>query len=517
MPTRNRASLLAKSVKTALAQTHSDFEIVVSNNCCDDDTEQVVRRIDSPRLRYVKTDRVLAMHDHWDFALEHAKGDYVTFLCDDDAIHPRLLEIAAGVMEREDPELIAWTYAIYTHPHWPDMLRRNTLKAGLYSNQIMRIDAAAALRSAFGMNFPSPFILPLMLNSLCRRSTLDQIRRTAGRVFPPTSPDYSSMVLMLGAVREYLWLDAPLVLAGTAPEGIGATEPGYGQAFQTYIEELGGATAWARHVPLRQQTSMNNIADSMLRARNGMASLRRYDLDWPTYYAQCRLMLEQRDRLQVASAEDWQEYRETLGRQAPGFDQRVEASLNRLRSIPSGSTWPVLGPVVTSAPAPCYVPPARGEKAGFRDIAECAEWLHRTAIPRSLDPHALADAVLECVGQRSDVTRVIVYGLGRFGGFVWHELAASLGNRGIELQFIDDQIKPDDDPRSGSLPGRSDMHATLIVVTPWEDDGITRRLETLRAERGRHFITWRDVARKLPGRTASRQSKPRVEVPGSAA
>lgn len=501
MPTRNRATLLGSALKTALAQSCADCEIVISNNHCEDDTDDVVRRFDDPRIRLVHTERVLPMHEHWDFALRQARGDYVTFLCDDDAIHPRLLEIAGQLIDRHRPQLMAWNYAIYIHPHWPDAVRRNTLKAGLYTNQVMRVDASAALRSAFDLRLPSPFTLPLMLNSFCRRETLEGIFSAAGTLFPPTSPDYSSMVLMLSAVRDYLWLDAPLVLAGTAPEGIGASEPGYGQAFQTYIQELGGAKAWARHVPLRQQTSMNNIADSMLRARNCLDSLAGCDLNWPTYFAQCRIMLEQRDRLGVDTSADWIDYERTIAMRRPGFDSDVEAALAALRAVPLPVELPALGAVLSDLPAPCYIPPARGETAGFRESAGCAAMLEDWCAAQARRPALFVDAVESLLSERAEIQRVILYGLGRFGGFLWRELEQRLMPRGVTLRHIDDQSASSGDPRAGTLPATpSDFERCLIAVSPWECDAITRRLETRGALRGRHYVTWRDIA---TGRTRS--------------
>ena len=44
VPTRNRASLLRESLPTILAQDHEPLEILISDNCSTDDTEDVCRR-----------------------------------------------------------------------------------------------------------------------------------------------------------------------------------------------------------------------------------------------------------------------------------------------------------------------------------------------------------------------------------------------------------------------------------------------------------------------------------------
>ena len=85
MPTRNRGELLRNSLQTALNQSFTDYEIVVCDNNSVDNTAQVVRELAHPRLRYVKSEVSLSMPDNWEYAWGHARGEYIMYLCDDDA------------------------------------------------------------------------------------------------------------------------------------------------------------------------------------------------------------------------------------------------------------------------------------------------------------------------------------------------------------------------------------------------------------------------------------------------
>src|SRR5262245_3789097 len=91
IPTRSRAHLLSHALQSALDQTFDDYEVVVSDNCSKDNTFQMVEALGNSRVRYVRPDRSLSMPDHWEFALDHAQGEYITYLCDDDAFSPTLL------------------------------------------------------------------------------------------------------------------------------------------------------------------------------------------------------------------------------------------------------------------------------------------------------------------------------------------------------------------------------------------------------------------------------------------
>ena len=106
IPTRNRAHLLQYALATALDQTFGDFEVLVSDNYSSDGTPSVVRDLRDGRVRYVRTDRSQSMPDSWEFAMAHARGEYVTFLCDDDAITARTLEQAKRALERFGSPLV---------------------------------------------------------------------------------------------------------------------------------------------------------------------------------------------------------------------------------------------------------------------------------------------------------------------------------------------------------------------------------------------------------------------------
>ncbi|RME72539.1 MAG: glycosyltransferase family 2 protein, partial [Planctomycetota bacterium] len=107
LPTRNRADYLRYAARTVLEQDDPDLELVISDNASEDETAEVCRALDDPRVRYVRTDRPLPVSENWQNALEHASGDYVIMLGDDDALLRGYCRITRSIIERfERPELI---------------------------------------------------------------------------------------------------------------------------------------------------------------------------------------------------------------------------------------------------------------------------------------------------------------------------------------------------------------------------------------------------------------------------
>ena len=87
IPTFNRADgNLICALQSAISQTYQNIEIIVSDNCSSDHTEQVVKQFEDPRLQYVRHPENIGANANFNFCLSQAKGDYFLLLHDDDLI-----------------------------------------------------------------------------------------------------------------------------------------------------------------------------------------------------------------------------------------------------------------------------------------------------------------------------------------------------------------------------------------------------------------------------------------------
>lgn len=87
MPTYNRAdSFLKQAIQSAVDQTYSNIEIIVSDNCSTDHTETLVRSFNDSRIQYFKQCKNIGMLNNSNFCLKEAKGAYFMQLHDDDLL-----------------------------------------------------------------------------------------------------------------------------------------------------------------------------------------------------------------------------------------------------------------------------------------------------------------------------------------------------------------------------------------------------------------------------------------------
>lgn len=97
--TYNRADLLPRAVESVLAQTYTDYEVIIVDDCSSDNTQDVVAGFDDPRIRSFRHERNRGASAARNTGILNAKGEYVAFLDDDDELLPMNLEARVHRMD----------------------------------------------------------------------------------------------------------------------------------------------------------------------------------------------------------------------------------------------------------------------------------------------------------------------------------------------------------------------------------------------------------------------------------
>jgi glycosyltransferase involved in cell wall biosynthesis len=99
IPTYNRAELLGASLRSALDQKHSDFEILVLDNASTDNTEEVVKSFGDRRVRYIRNATNIGLFRNWNRAIELNHSPYLGILQDDDELLPDFIQASVAALE----------------------------------------------------------------------------------------------------------------------------------------------------------------------------------------------------------------------------------------------------------------------------------------------------------------------------------------------------------------------------------------------------------------------------------
>lgn len=320
VPTRERHETLRACLRTIVEQSHDDYEIIVADNASGPETREVCESFRSPKLRHIRCSEPLSMNDNWERALAAARGQWVTFLGDDDGLMPYALPEFDVLTAAYEVRAIRWQYAIYT---WPCM----ALPAEANRLQLLRsaagrfIDWREALSQMFSLG-GAP--IPMIYYGLIHRSLIREARRT-GRVFAGQSPDYHSGVLFAVLAKRFLDTNVPLSVAGLSGRSNGVAhmrpERTAGNAIAREFATLNHRAGVTCHADLPDYTVNSGPIgglDPLFRVRDRLFAR---DADFsPSPVEVTTLYLGALSADPVTRAEQCERLRRFLARRSPGTD-----------------------------------------------------------------------------------------------------------------------------------------------------------------------------------------------------
>jgi glycosyltransferase involved in cell wall biosynthesis len=118
MSAYNRERYVAEAVKSVLAQTRGDFELIVRDDGSTDGTLDAIRAAadEDPRVR-VMTGANLGVCGSLNLAAAEARGRYIGWVDSDDSLAPAALEETAKVLDAEPSVGLAYTSYVVIDEH----------------------------------------------------------------------------------------------------------------------------------------------------------------------------------------------------------------------------------------------------------------------------------------------------------------------------------------------------------------------------------------------------------------
>lgn len=86
MPIRNGGATLEKAIHSIVNQTYSNIEIIISNNCSEDNTDEIIQKYanNDRRIKYYRQSTLISALENFRFVFENAKGKYFLWAAHDD-------------------------------------------------------------------------------------------------------------------------------------------------------------------------------------------------------------------------------------------------------------------------------------------------------------------------------------------------------------------------------------------------------------------------------------------------
>lgn len=225
-----RGHLLTHSLATLLAQDFPSCEIIVSHNA-HGDAPPLSNLPTDPRIKHVRTTEKLSVDRSWEFALSHARGEWVLLVGDDDGLLPGAMSLLHQTIEANPAaDIFLWKWASFTYADWRDSAAAALAQLPPFTDQAYRIDTTDYLKQLIQFRQENwactKIMLPSIMRGAYRMSVVDRIRHDTGGLFKLVTPDYAAATAMLAYASSMVFIDKPLCIMGSTPDSLGAAGTG---------------------------------------------------------------------------------------------------------------------------------------------------------------------------------------------------------------------------------------------------------------------------------------------------
>jgi len=113
IPLYNKENFIAQTLNSVLAQSFTDFEVLVINDCSTDGSEQVVKTFEDSRIRLLRHTNNSGLSASRNTGIKNAQANYVAFLDADDLWKPDFLKSINFLIENyPEASLFATKYEL---------------------------------------------------------------------------------------------------------------------------------------------------------------------------------------------------------------------------------------------------------------------------------------------------------------------------------------------------------------------------------------------------------------------
>lgn len=198
MPVYNGEKYIKEAIDSLLAQTFTDFELIISDNCSEDGTEAICQHyVDKDsRVSYIRQNRNIGASENFEFVLQKSVGEFFMWAAYDDRWSTSFIDkLTRALIENNDAGLAFSNYRIRN-------LETNEESSVIVSPRDSKVKAFNYLMGILNM-------CPSMIYGLYKTSLI------RGTKFKPFDFADVNFISELGLRSRIIILDDFLYVAGT--------------------------------------------------------------------------------------------------------------------------------------------------------------------------------------------------------------------------------------------------------------------------------------------------------------
>lgn len=115
MPAYNVEKYIKKCIESVVNQnTKYNYELIIVNDGSTDDTEDIIKKFDSNKIKYIKQENQ-GLSGARNTGIENAVGKYITFIDSDDIMEENAIEIMMDAMMKESADIVVGSYYMFVN------------------------------------------------------------------------------------------------------------------------------------------------------------------------------------------------------------------------------------------------------------------------------------------------------------------------------------------------------------------------------------------------------------------
>ncbi len=225
IPQKNRAEYLIHTLRTCMIQDYPNLEIIVGDDCSEDNSVEVVQqcmRQDS-RIRLIAHEHHVGMRDNFESALDRVQPGYVMALGGDDGLTPGAIWRMYELIQQTGKQLLTWATPFYVYSDEEGLKGRlNVRRFDEYKISILKSEDFLN-KIADTLNYLVDDCPMFYVKGVASTDLVDKVksRTKDGCFYYCPTPDGFSGVALVGEVDDYAYTTEPLSIMGTSTKSQG--------------------------------------------------------------------------------------------------------------------------------------------------------------------------------------------------------------------------------------------------------------------------------------------------------
>jgi glycosyltransferase involved in cell wall biosynthesis len=141
LPAYNRIEKLKIAIKKLQEQTYTNLEIIVSDNCSTDNTENICKELqkEDHRIKYFRQSNNVGPTANFEFAKNKAEGKYFLWHGDDDYLDKEYVKVCIDELEKDSSYVLVSGLAAYRYFGKGDITHHGNIIQPNSDNPILRV------------------------------------------------------------------------------------------------------------------------------------------------------------------------------------------------------------------------------------------------------------------------------------------------------------------------------------------------------------------------------------------